>query len=405
MSETLVIHARIATMRGGKYSMIEDGALATSEGRIAWVGPMAELDRQKLPARADPKMLDAEGALVTPGLIDAHTHLVYGGNRAAEFEKRLEGASYEDIAKAGGGIAATVKATRAASDMELRDQSLARLRRLMAGGVTTVEIKSGYGLDMHTEMRILRVAKLLAKDIPVRIRTTFLGAHALPPEFAGRADDYIELLCKEMIPAIALDGAADAVDCFCEGIGFTPEQTQRVFSAAHEMGLRVKLHADQLSDLGGAALAARNRALSADHLEHTNEEGVLAMAKSGTVAMLLPGAYLFLRETKLPPIELLRRHNVPMAIATDCNPGTSPYTSLPLMMNLACVLFRLTPEEALAGATAHAARALGLEEEAGSLEPGKSADFVVWNAEEPAELAYTGGVRPRAAYFAGTYRT
>ncbi len=405
MADLLLVNARIATLRGGRYALIEDGALATKGGRIAWVGPMKALDAAALPERSDPELVDARGALVTPGLVDAHTHLVHAGQRAGEFERRLAGESYADIARSGGGIAATVAATRAATDMQLRSQSVARLSALMAGGVTTVEIKSGYGLEPGTEARCLRLARLLAKDLPVRVRTTFLGAHAVPPEFAGRPDDYVRLVSEEMIPAIALDGLADAVDAYCEAIAFTPAQAQRVFDAAHAMGLRVKLHADQLSNTGGAALAARNNALSADHLEYADEEGVTAMAKSGTVAVLLPGAFLFLGEKQRPPVAALRRHGVPMAVASDCNPGSSPYTSLALMMHLACVLFGLTPEEALAGATLHAARALGLEGEAGSLEAGKAADLVVWDAGDPAELSYSaGGARPRAVWFAGRSR-
>jgi imidazolonepropionase len=405
MRNILVTHARIATMTGGRYGLIEDGALATLGERIAWIGPMSGLDRSRIPGDSDPQLIDARGALLTPGLVDAHTHLVHAGNRAQEFERRLQGESYAQIAQAGGGIAATVRATRGASDMELRRQSLARLAAAMADGVTTIEVKSGYGLDPANEMRCLRIARHLGADLRVRVRTTFLGAHALAPEFAGRADAYVDLVCQEMIPAVALDSLADAVDAYCESIAFTPQQVQRVFDAAHAMGLRVKLHADQLSDTGGADLAARNHALSADHLEYANEEGIAAMARAGTVAVLLPGSFLFLRESKRPPVELLRRHQVPMAVATDCNPGTSPYTSLTLMMNLACVLFGLTPEEALAGATAHGARALGLTELTGSLEAGKAADFVLWNAEDPAHLAYAPDTaRPSAVYFAGRAR-
>ncbi len=393
MSETLVIHARIATLAGGRYALIEDGALATQAGRIAWVGPMSELESSAIPGRAEPKLVDARGALVTPGLVDAHTHLVYAGNRAGEFERRLQGESYEAIARSGGGIASTVKATRAASDMDLREQTLARLSALMAGGATTVEIKSGYGLDVATESRCLRIARHLAKDLPVRIRTTFLGAHAIPPEFAGRGDDYVDLVCREMIPAIGIDGLADAVDAYCEGIGFTPQQTQRVFDAAHAMGLRVKLHADQLSNLGGAALAARNKALSADHVEHADEDGVAAMARAATVAVLLPGAFLFLRETKVPPIAAFRRHGVPMAVATDCNPGSSPLFSSQLAMGLAVRLNGLTPAEALTASTANGAAALG-RDDIGRLRVGMRADFLVVGSADWRDLPYTLGGSP-----------
>jgi imidazolonepropionase len=394
MARTLIVNARIATMRGGRYSLVEDGAMACEDGVISAVGTTKELG--PVLRRGDAEVVDAKGALVTPGLIDCHTHLVYAGNRAREFERRLQGATYEEIAREGGGILATVKATRAASEAQLREESGRRLDAMLAEGVTTVEIKSGYGLDLESELKCLRVARSLANGRAVHIATTLLGAHAVPPEFKGRADAYVDLVCNELIPAAAKAGLADAVDAFCEGIGFTPAQTRRVFEAARSHGLRVKLHADQLSNLNGAALAAEFGALSADHLEHTDEKGVAAMARTGTVAVLLPGAYYFLRETKMPPMEALRRHAVPMAIATDCNPGTSPNTSLLTTMNMACTLFRMTPEEALAGATVHAARALGLEDR-GVLEAGKRADFVVWDASEPAELAWTiAGRKPLA---------
>ena len=378
-------------MRGGRYSTIDDGAMVAESGVISWVGP-----RELAPAvrKGNDEVIDAKGALVTPGLVDCHTHLVYAGNRAREFEMRLEGATYEDIARAGGGILSTVKATRAATEEELARQSGARLDAMMSEGVTTVEIKSGYGLEVASELKCLRVARGLAKDRAVHVTTTLLGAHAVPPEYKGRPDDYVDLVCDRLIPEAAREHLADAVDAFCEGIGFTPAQTRRVFEAARAHGLGVKLHADQLSNLFGAALAAEFGALSADHLEHTDEAGVAAMAKAGTVAVLLPGAFYFLRETKQPPLEALRRHGVPIAIATDCNPGTSPNTSLLTTMNMACTLFRMTPEEALAGATIHAARALGLKDR-GVLESGKRADFVVWDAEDPAELSWTvAGRRP-----------
>jgi imidazolonepropionase len=394
MTRRLLSNARIATMRGGRYSMVEHGALVTEQGRIAWVGPLAQCPAPLL--RGVTEETDAAGALATPGLVDCHTHLVFAGHRAAEFEMRLQGASYEDIARAGGGILSTVRATRAASAEALRAQSAARLEALAAEGVTTVEVKSGYGLDLETELKCLRVARQLGRECGIHVTTTLLAAHAVPPEFNGRADDYIDHVCGEILPAAAREGLADAVDAFCEGIGFSPAQVERVFACAREHGLRVKLHADQLSNLGGAALAARHGALSADHLEHTDEAGVAALARAGTVAVLLPGAFYFLRETRVPPVQLLRQHGVPLAVATDCNPGTSPLASLLTAMNFACTLFRLTPEEALAGATAHAAAALGANDR-GVLKPGRRADYVVWDAETPAELAWSiAGRRPRS---------
>ncbi|QEZ47644.1 imidazolonepropionase [Cupriavidus oxalaticus] len=371
---------------------IRDAALVVEHGRIAWLGAAAELPQvhRDLPRR------DAHGAWITPGLVDCHTHLVYGGQRADEFAMRLAGAGYEEIARAGGGIVSTVRATRAADEDTLFAQAAARLQPLLAEGVTAIEIKSGYGLSLEAERKQLRVARRLGEQFGVAVRTTFLGAHALPPEYAGRADDYIDLVCGTMLPALAEEGLVDAVDAFCESIGFSIAQTERVFDAAARHGLRVKLHAEQLSNLGGAALAARHRALSADHLEHLDEAGVAAMAEAGTVAVLLPGAYYFLRDTNLPPIALLRQYGVPMAISTDHNPGTSPVTSLLLMMNMACTLFRLTVPEALAGVTMHAARALGASDRHGKLEAGRGADFVLWRVDSPAELAYWFGRNPAA---------
>ena len=392
-ADAIWVNARLATMVAGPhYGAVEDGAIAVRAGRIAWVGARAELP-PTLHA-ASTREHDAGGRWITPGLIDCHTHLVYAGSRAGEFEQRLNGASYEEIARAGGGIRSTVAATRAASEAELAGASKPRLKALVSEGVTTIEIKSGYGLDAGTEAKMLRVARALGQTLPVTVRTTFLGAHALPPEFEGRADEYIDEVCERMLPEVARAGLADAVDAFCERIGFSGAQTERVFEAARRLGLRVKLHAEQLSNQGGARLAARYGALSADHVEYVEEEDVVAMARAGTVAVLLPGAFYFLRETRVPPIDLFRRHGVAMAVATDCNPGTSPMTSLLLALNMACTLFRLTPYEALAGATREAARALGVAAEAGTLETGKVADFVLWNVERPAELAYGIGINP-----------
>jgi len=385
--DLLITGVHLATMTGDSpYGLIRDGAVGIRGAAIAWVGRARDLPRDASAQQS----LDAGGAWATPGLIDCHTHLVYAGNRVDEFEARLNGATYTEIAEAGGGIKSTVRATRASSDDELVAQSKPRLAALAAEGVTTVEVKSGYGLDTTNELRQLRAARRVAAAIGVDVRTTLLAAHALPPEFAGRADDYIDLVCGEIIPAAASQRVADAVDAFCDTIGFTAAQTRRVFEAARRHGLPVKLHADQLSDTGGAALAAEFGALSADHIEYTSDAGVEAMARAGTVAVLLPGAFYALRETRLPPIAALRAQGVPMAIASDCNPGTSPATSLPLMLNMACTLFRLTPAEALAGVTRHAARALGCADR-GTIAVGQRADIALWDILLPAELCYRIG--------------
>lgn len=383
----LLLDCRLATMRTdlGPYGVIENAALGWRGGQIVFAGPQAGLPAA--PHQLCAQVESAGNAWVTPGLIDCHTHLVFAGNRADEFEQRLNGASYEEIARAGGGIMSSVRATREADEDDLLAQSLRRARMLAADGVTTLEIKSGYGLELDSEMKMLRVARRIGETLGIDVRTTFLGAHGLPPEYAGRADDYIDELCDVMLPAVADAGLADAVDAFCEGIGFSPAQTRRVFERARSLGLPVKLHADQLSNLGGAALAAEFGGLSADHIEHTDSDGVRAMAAAGTVAVLLPGAFYALRDTTLPPIDALREHGVAMAVASDLNPGTSPLLSLRLAMNMACTLFRLTPEEALRGATVHAARALGAGDR-GMLAQGQRADFVVWDIERPADLCY-----------------
>lgn len=380
--------ARLATMAGEGVGAVDHGVIAAKDGVIAYAGPAAEA-----PALDAKRIVECEGRWITPGLIDCHTHLIHGGDRAAEFEMRLGGASYEEIAQAGGGIVSTMRATRAASEDALVATALPRLDALIAEGATTVEVKSGYGLDRDSEIRMLRAARRLGEERAVSIATTFLGAHALPPEFTDDADGYIALLCDEVLPEVAALGLADAVDAFCEGIGFTPAQTERMFAAAARHGLPVKLHAEQLSNLHGAALAARHGALSADHLEHLDEAGIEAMAASGTVATLLPGAYYFVRETKLPPIAALRSARVPIALATDCNPGTSPLTSLLLTMNMGATLFRLTVAECLAGVTRNAARALGLADR-GTLEAGKRCDLAIWDVERPAELVYRMGFNP-----------
>ena len=381
--KTLWQHCHVATMANGAYSIIEDAAIVTSGSLIEWIGP-----RTQLPSGEYPAVNDLQGAWVTPGLIDCHTHTVFGGNRSGEFEQRLQGVSYAEIAAQGGGIASTVRATREATEDELFASAAKRLKSLMRDGVTTVEMKSGYGLDLANERKLLRVIRRLAEELPISVRSTCLAAHALPPEYKDRADDYIDLVCQQMLPTLAAEGLVDAVDAFCEYLAFSPEQVERVFVAAQQLGLPVKLHAEQLSSLHGSSLAARYKALSADHLEFMDEDDAIAMAAADTVAVLLPGAFYFLRETQLPPMEALRKHKVKIAIASDLNPGTSPALSLRLMLNMACTCFRMTPEEALAGATLHAAQALGMAQTHGSLEVGKVADFVAWDIERPADLAY-----------------
>lgn len=398
---TLWIDTHLATFAkaGEPYGIVEHGAIATQGERIAWVGAAADLPGQ--PQDLAETVLPQNGKWLTPGLVDCHTHLVFGGHRAHEFEQRLSGVSYEEIARQGGGINSTVRATRAASEDELVNRARQRLDRLLAEGVTTVEVKSGYGLNLETELRMLRAARRLGAEAPVTLRTSFLGAHTFPAEYRDRPDAYIDLICNEMLPQVAERGLADAVDAFCEGIALSPDQTEQVFRAAMEHDLPVKLHADQLSDLGGAALAARYGALSADHLEYTSDAGAQSMAKAGTVAVLLPGAFFTLRERQAPPVESFRRHGVPMAVATDCNPGSAPVLSLLLMLNMACTLFRLTPAEALAGVTRNAAKALGLGDQIGSLEVGKRADFALWDVEHPGELCYWLGGNPCAGIVRG----
>ncbi|MGY3622689.1 imidazolonepropionase [Bradyrhizobium sp. USDA 10063] len=385
-------NARLATMREDlpDLGVIEQGLIAARDGRIVYAGTQSAF-----PHDADAsERIDCAGRWITPGLVDCHTHLVFGGNRAHEFELRLKGASYEEIARAGGGIVSTVAATRTASEADLVAGALPRLDALIREGVTTIEIKSGYGLNTETEMRQLSAARALGRVRPIAIRTSFLGAHALPPEASGDKDRYIDLVCQQMLPAVAQAGLADAVDAFMEGIAFSRDQTARVFEAAKALGLPVKLHADQLSNLGGASLAAEYSALSADHLEHTDEAGAQAMAAAGTVAVLLPGAFYFIRETTKPPIELFRAHGVKMALATDCNPGSSPLTSLLLTMNMGATLFRMTVAECLAGVTREGARALSLLGETGTLEAGKWCDLAIWDIERPAELVYRIGFNP-----------
>ena len=386
IADTLWTDARLATVADDGLGLVEPGAVAAADGRIVYAGPAADAPRARV-------TVACEGRWITPGLIDCHTHLVHGGNRAHEFELRLAGASYEEIARAGGGIVSTMRATRAADEDALLASALPRLDALLAEGVTTIEVKSGYGLDLATETRMLRAARRLGRERAVGVTTTFLGAHAVPPEFAGDADGYIGQVCGEMIPAIAAAGLADAVDAFCERIAFSPEQVARVFAAARAHGLPVKLHAEQLSNLGGAALAASFGALSADHLEYLDADGVAAMAKAGTVATLLPGAYYFTREHQAPPLAALRAAGVPIALATDCNPGTSPLTSLLLVLNMAATMFRMTVDECLRGVTANAARALG-RDDIGVIAPGRWCDLAIWDVERPAELVYRIAFNP-----------
>jgi imidazolonepropionase len=395
----LFTNLRLATMMSAQpYGLVDDAALAVDGETIVFAGPRAQ-------APAAERTFDLGGRLVTPGLIDAHTHLIYGGNRAQEWEQRLLGVDYADIARNGGGILSTVRATRAAGYERLVQSAQARLATLCAHGVTTVEIKSGYGLDVETEIRMLRIARELGRRLPVDVRTTFLGAHTIPPEFAALPERYVDLICDDMLTPIVSENLADAVDAFCETIAFSPAQIERVFTRAAASGLRVKLHADQLSDGGGAELAARFGALSADHLEYASAAGIAALARAGTVAVVLPGAYYFLREGRPPPIAGLRAAGVPIAVATDCNPGTSPLVSPLLALNFACTLLCFTPEEALRGMTCEAARALGLQHDRGTLEPGKLADFVLWDVEHPAELAYALGANPCHAIYKRGRRT
>lgn len=389
--EQLIRGVHLATFDAGEgYGEIPDGAVVADAGQILWVGKEKDLPGD-IEARQD---FEGEGAWLTPGLIDCHTHLVWAGSRTHEMEQRLNGVSYQEIAKAGGGILSTVRATRATDLYQLLDVAEPRLRDLMDEGLTTVEIKSGYGLDTATEIRLLQAAADLGRDNRIRVRKTFLGAHALPPEFAGRADDYVDLVCNEMLPAAHKKKLVDAVDAFCETIAFSPAQTRKVFEKAKELGLPVKLHADQLSDSGGGALVAEFGGLSADHVEYTSEASVAAMAKAGTVAVLLPGAFYSLRETKKPPIEAFRAKGVPMAVATDCNPGTSPCTSLLLMLHMSCIFFGLTPAEALAGVTRNAAKALGLQDQVGRLAPGLRAEMCLWGIDHPRDLACYFGRNP-----------
>jgi imidazolonepropionase len=404
--DTLWINARLATMMpgGAPYGAIADGALAALDGAIAWVGARADLPAA--PERLAARVIDAGGRWITPGLVDPHTHLVFGGDRIGDFERRVAGESYVAAAASSGncgggsGIAHTVAMTRAADEATLFANAAKRLRTMIANGTTTVEIKSGYGLDVETELRMLRVARRLGEELGITVRTTYLGAHVVPPEYAERRREYLALVCEVMLPRVAREGLADAVDVFCDTIAFSAEESSRVLDTARRLGLAAKVHADQIADTGAAALAAQHGALSADHLEHTDEAGVAALARAGTVAVLLPGAYHYLRETVKPPVALLRAHGVPIALATDCNPGTSPVLTLPTVMNLACVLFGLTPEESVAAATRNAARALGLADR-GELREGRRCDLALWDASSPAELCYWLGASPCAGVVLG----
>lgn len=390
-------NCQIVTMAEGRYNLIKEASLITGDGKLLWVGEEAGR-----PDIAVDEHKDLQGRLVTPGLIDCHTHSVFGGDRSQEFEMRLNGATYADIAAAGGGIASTVKATREASEQQLLESARRRINALRKDGITTLEVKSGYGLSLEDERKMLRVIRQLGQSLPLTLHSTCLAAHALPPEFKGRSDEFIAEICDNWLPALHAEDLVDAVDAFCEHLAFSVAQVERVFIKARELGLPVKLHAEQLSLLHGAGLAARYNALSADHLEYLCEEDIALMAEHGTTAVVLPGAFYFLRETKKPPIELLRQYQVPMAISSDLNPGTSPVLSLRLMMNMACTLFGLTPEEALAGVTLHAARALGISDTAGSLEPGKEANFVAWEIDHPAELSYwLGGTLSKQVIYQG----
>lgn len=392
--------ADIVTMQNGRYSIIEQGAIAVSGEAIVWVGPYAQSAHITASQRTD-----LGGGIVTPGLVDCHTHLVFGGDRSHEFEQRLNGVSYSDIAAQGGGILSTVRATRSASQAQLVASARQRLDHLLAEGVTTVEIKSGYGLEIASELRMLQAIRQLAQQVPAQIQATCLAAHAVPPEYQQQPDAWVDVICDQLLPQVAAEGLADAVDAFCEHLAFSPDQVRRVFTAAQQLGLPVKLHAEQLSPLGGSTLAAEFNALSADHVEYATESDVAAMAQHGTVAVLLPGAFYLLRETQRPPVELFRRYQVPMALASDANPGTSPALSLRLMLNMGCTLFGMTPEEALAGVTLNGARALGLADRLGSLEVGKLADFVHWPLARPAELVYwLGGQLPCRVVFRGEER-
>ncbi len=398
--DTLWMNARLATMTpgGAPYGAIADGALGARDGTIAWVGERAHLPAA--PERLAARVIDAGGCLITPGLVDPHTHVVFGGDRVGDFERRVAGESYVAAAGAGSGIAHTVAMTRAADEETLFRDAARRVRTMMANGTTTVEIKSGYGLDVETELRLLRVARRLGSELGISVRTTYLGAHVVPPEYADRRDEYLALVCDVMLPRVAREGLADAVDVFCDTIAFSHAESGRVLDAARRLGLAVKVHADQIADTGAAALAAQHAALSADHLEHTDEAGVEALARAGTVAVLLPGAYHYLRETVKPPVALLRAYGIPMALATDCNPGTSPVLALPAVMNLACVLFGFTPEESVAAATRNAARALGLADR-GELRAGARCDLALWDAGSPAELCYWLGASPCAGIVIG----